>query len=205
MTGLRDGEGAWESNPPGRLVTPHNSFEDCTSRRTLPRNNRAEPIAVATVSPTVRAREFFNHLGRRTCIDDFGCPETLLVVEGNKFRPKVVRNRDVDGVGASESVVCRDVGSDLREPEVERDESHVGQLGECRDHNPGADGVAPRASNRTSYLGQQQDWLDDRQLGFSQKFKELLAFGECRIASVNGARENAGVKGVHLVVESLAP
>lgn len=28
------GEGAWESNPPGRLVTPHNGFEDRASHRT---------------------------------------------------------------------------------------------------------------------------------------------------------------------------
>lgn len=27
------GEGAWESNPPARLVTPHDSFEDCTGHR----------------------------------------------------------------------------------------------------------------------------------------------------------------------------
>lgn len=27
------GEGAWESNPPGRLVTPHNGFEDRTGHR----------------------------------------------------------------------------------------------------------------------------------------------------------------------------
>jgi hypothetical protein len=27
------GEGAWESNPPERLVTPHISFEDCAGHR----------------------------------------------------------------------------------------------------------------------------------------------------------------------------
>jgi hypothetical protein len=34
-TSLRDvgGEGAWESNPPARLVTPHDGFEDRTGHR----------------------------------------------------------------------------------------------------------------------------------------------------------------------------
>ncbi len=86
----------------------------------------------------------------------------LFPIKGDEDASKAHGNGTIDGIAATQTVLCCDFGGQPRQGSIQRHEHEVRQPSKRRRKPPGQFGIATPAGHRGRYLWHEESGPDDR-------------------------------------------